>query len=170
MDNGTMAPGPDFSRGRPLFCGHKIRSRGNGKWTRLIQFPFIARTHNEKCHVVDIICFVSFFFFFFCRLSHNLCFLGVFPKCHSLKKSISDEGYTNLHLFRKCQKNAFFTCFAMHRPIPTTICRRRRLADCGRKTMVSFFWKVKKTFTSCNPKFYLSYLSIRVVLTRFVMV
>ncbi len=28
MDNVKMAPGLDFSRGRALFCGHKIRPRG----------------------------------------------------------------------------------------------------------------------------------------------
>ena len=68
-----------------------------------------------------------------CRLSHTVWFL---QKWYSSKESITDEGYTNLRLLRTDQKNACIVCFAMHRLIPTTNCRRHRFAECGREDMV----------------------------------
>ncbi len=120
MDSAKMAPGPDFSRGRALFCGQKIRPRANGKWTRLTKLQNY-RTNKYRNWAI---CLYHMFRFLpktiGCRLSHTVWFL---QKCYSSKEIITDEGYTNLRLLRTGQKNACIACFAMHRLIPTTICR-----------------------------------------------
>ena len=45
MDTVKMPPGPDFSRGRALFCGHKIRPRG--KWEMDKVSPISELSHEQ---------------------------------------------------------------------------------------------------------------------------
>ncbi len=126
--------GPIFHGVERYSVGIRYGPGAGGKWTRLTKLP----NYRTKKYRNWAICLYHMFRFLYiktigCRLSHTLWFL---QKCYSSKESNTYEGYTNLRLLHTGQKNACIACFAMHRLIPTTICRRHRFAECGREGMV----------------------------------